>query len=143
MRRIWMCMVCLLLSLLVGCGREESYISPLPRNIDGTVLKVDEVNKEVLVEITSPDELWSYDGEKKVDCLLKKGDAILTGYDGNADFADTPPKVGMYVCVDFSDDNITTRDDFKEKDGYIFIVSDNVDKNISFVDGKWSEGTYD
>lgn len=75
-------MVCLLLCLSVGCGREESYISPLPRNIDGTVLKVDEVNKEVLVEITSPDELWSYDGEKKVDCLLKKETLYLQDMTG-------------------------------------------------------------
>ncbi len=143
MRRIWMCAVCLLLCLLAGCGQEELYISPLPRDVDGTVLKVDEENKEVEVEITSPDELWSYDGEKKVDCLLKKGDVILTGYNGNEDFADIPPKAGMYIRVIFCDDNISTRDDFKEKDGYIFIESDAVYKNISFVDGKWSEGTYD
>lgn len=143
MRQICMCMICLLLCLSAGCGQEELYISPLPRDVDGTVTKVNEANKEIVVEITSPEELWSYEGEKKVDCLLKKGDVILTGYDGEEEFFDFPPKAGMYVRVVFSDDRIETREDFKEKDGYLYIDSDSVQKNISFVDGKWSEGTYD
>lgn len=139
----WMCLLCCVLCLLAGCGQEELYTCPLPRDVDGTVTKVDEANKEILVEITSPEELWSYEGEKKVDCLLEKGDVVLTGYDGEEEFYDFPPKVGMYVRVIFSDDTIETREDFEEKDGYLYIDSDSVHKNISFVDGKWSEGTYD
>ncbi len=134
MRRIWMCVVCLLLCLLMGCkdAQEDAFgTMGCPVSSDGTVIEVDNAKRQIIVEIT------------KSRNFLQEGDCILTCYDSDGDFLNEAPKEGMYVSVSFWADGIEKKEDFEKKDGYIFIESDAVYKNISFVDGKWSEGTYD
>lgn len=134
--------VVLLLCVLTGCGQSEEDMyggEPPYDGLEGTVVESSEKENQILVEITGPEHMitpGNFYG-------FEKGEKVLIKYDSWGDFEDEAPKKGMYVEFRFLSKNMDSKEEFEKKDGYIYIEAESLDKNISFVNGKWNEGTYD
>ncbi len=95
---------------------------------DGTVLEVDGHNKQILVELTDSKGSHFMDGEQ-----------VMVDYEECSDVvSEISLKEGMYVSIIYWKDQLKPR-----QDGIARLEAYNVEKQISFVNGRWSEGTYD
>ncbi len=135
MKTKWICIVCLILCTLTGCeNTEDDMYGGIPpyTGLEGTVIETNEEERQILVKITSTENGYGFEA----------GEPVLVKYDETGDFGEEAPKEGMYVHFRFSRPE-ETKEELGKKDGYIYIEAVSLEKNISFVNGKWSEGTYD
>ncbi len=141
MKTKWICIVCLILCTLTGCeNAEDDMYGGMPPEIglDGTVVETDEEERQILVKITGPDYMVSPET-----CYgFETGELVLVKYNETGDFGEEAPKEGMYVQFTFSRPE-ETKEELGRKDGHIYVEAYSLKKNISFVNEKWSEGTYD